>query len=226
MVDPINPLGAQFLHVVLGGPITVLVALDLALGCRSPVTGFVNYLFLLTWAITQLGLVSGGYQPRSLQLLWVVVLVSSEVLHLAAFNASNVFTFFISYEAVLIPLQLLISHWGSGVMRLRASILFFLYTYRGSAPMLVAVLYLSSFAVRDLSARASSFFAVCSSGPSVSALWLSFAVSFAVKTPLYPFFIWLLLAHAEAPAEGSIILAGVVLKLATFGVVAVLLGML
>ena len=92
--------------------------------------------------------------------------------------------------------------------------------------MTVAALYLASLAEALVITRAGVFFATCGSASMVLGLWLSFALSFGVKTPLFPFFTWLLFAHAEAPVEGSMILAGVVLKLATFGVTAILLGIL
>lgn len=131
---------------------------------------------------------SGGYQVKSLQVLWQSVLFSSEALHTIVFTADSVFTFFIAYEGVLIPLQLLISHWGSGVKRLRASILFFVYTYAGSVPMTVAALYLASLTEALVITRAGVFFATCGSASLVLGLWLSFALSFGVKTPLWPFF--------------------------------------
>lgn len=142
------------------------------------------------------------------------------------FSADNLFSFLVAYEAVLIPLQLLVAQWGSGSSRLRASVLFFMYTYTSSVPILISVLYLASFTLAGLSPQSAVFFVAYASWQEVTALWLSFALSFAVKTPLFPFFIWLLFAHAEAPVEGSMILAGVVLKLATFGVVAVLMNLL
>lgn len=92
--------------------------------------------------------------------------------------------------------------------------------------MMVSTLYLVAFAVVDTFLAASVVFVAEASWPEIVGLWVSFAVSFAVKTPLFPFFIWLLFAHAEAPVEGSIILAGVVLKLATFGITVILLGLL
>lgn len=159
-------------------------------------------------------------------MLWLGILGSSEGLHDAVFTSSGVFGFFTCYEAVLIPLQILIAYWGSGIKRLRASMLFFVYTYVGSVPMLVSTLHLAAFAIVDTFLAASVVLVIEASWHEMIGLWVSFALSFAVKTPLFPFFIWLLFAHAEAPAEGSMILAGVVLKLATFGVLLILLGLL
>jgi NADH-ubiquinone oxidoreductase chain 4 len=171
-------------------------------------------------------LLLAGYQAKSLHALWLGILVSNELIHYAAFTAGSLLGFFIAYEAVLIPLQILIAYWGSGVKRLRASLLFFLFTYASSAPMLISVIYLTSFYTPSSFTRAGSFFVACCSLQENMGLWLTFGLSFAAKTPLFPFFVWLLFAHAEAPVEGSMLLAGVVLKLATYGVVSVLLGIL
>lgn len=143
----------------------------------------------LTWLITHLCLFTQGYQSKSLSALWLGILLSNEVLHYAAFTAANLLGFFIAFEAVLIPLQALISYWGSGVKRLRASLLFFLYTYTSSTPMLVSVLYLTSFAVSSLFTQMSAFYVSCCSAHETMGLWVTFALSFAAKTPLFPFFV-------------------------------------
>jgi len=88
------------------------------------------------------------------------------------------------------------------------------------------VLYLTSFTNASELAQVGSFYVTACSLREGQGLWLAFALSFATKTPLFPFFIWLLFAHAEAPVEGSMLLAGVVLKLATYGVVTILMGLL
>lgn len=126
-------------------------------------TIFARYLTSLTWLVTQFSLLSGGYQTKSLQSLWHTVLFSNEALHAAAFTAEGLLTFFTSYEGVLIPLQLLISHWGSGIKRLRASVLFFVYTYAGSVPIMLAVFYLASLTEALVLARAATFFVASSS---------------------------------------------------------------
>lgn len=92
--------------------------------------------------------------------------------------------FFIAYEAVLIPLQALVAFWGSGSKRLRASLLFFLYTYSGSVPMLISVLFLASFGIQVVHVyNDTSHISVHTQGV-IYALWDAFALSFAVKTPL------------------------------------------
>jgi NADH-ubiquinone oxidoreductase chain 4 len=92
--------------------------------------------------------------------------------------------------------------------------------------MLLAVLFLASSTGEMIDGGSEALVSISLTQPFVSGLWLAFGVAFAVKTPLYPFLIWLIHAHAEAPLEGSVILAGVVLKLAIFGVSAILLGTL
>lgn len=148
-----GPFNALLAHTFLGGFILLGTALSL-----SDLGGFAPWLISLTWLITQFSLLTGGYQAKSLQLLWLGILGSSEGLHDAVFTSTSVFGFFTCYEAVLIPLQILISFWGSGIKRLRASILFFIYTYAGSAPMMVSTLYLVAFAAADTLLSASVVF--------------------------------------------------------------------
>jgi NADH:ubiquinone oxidoreductase subunit 4 (subunit M) len=153
-------------------------------------------------------------------------MVATEMAHLLVFFTSNLLTFFTAYETVLIPLMVIIGQGGSGAGRLRAALLFFIYTLAGSISILLAVLYLISSTGEILNCGSEALVSLTLTQSSASMLWVAFGVSFAVKTPLYPFLVWLIHAHAEAPLEGSIILAGVVLKLAIFGVSALLVGLL
>lgn len=153
-------------------------------------------------------------------------MVATEMAHLLVFFTSSLLTFFAAYETVLIPLMVIIGQGGSGAGRLRAALLFFIYTLVGSISILLAVLYLIGSTGEILNCGSEALVSLTLTQPSASILWVAFGVSFAVKTPLYPFLVWLIHAHAEAPLEGSIILAGVVLKLAIFGVSALLVGLL
>jgi len=153
-------------------------------------------------------------------------LLTTEVLHILVFFSASLLAFFIFYESVLIPLTLLIAQGGSGGGRLRAGILFFTYTLGGSAPILIATLFLVSDQGDIISLGIEAIVSLSLLVGEITGLWLAFGGSFAVKTPLYPFLVWLIHAHAEAPLEGSIILAGIVLKLAIFGVSAILLTLL
>jgi len=133
---------------------------------------------------------------------------------LGVFLAQDLFLFYIFWEFTLVPMYFLIGIWG-GARRVYASIKFFLYTMAASLLMLLAILYLGlsndTFAVPELIAGRATFAGV------QNWLFLGFAIAFAVKVPLFPFHSWLPDAHTEAPTAGSIILAGVLLKMGTYG---------
>jgi len=132
---------------------------------------------------------------------------------LGVFVALDLFLFYVFWEASLIPMALLIGRWG-GQRRVYAAVKFFLFTLAGSSLMLVAaiVLYLQG-GTSDLPALLSTPL------PAGLQLWLfaAFALAFAVKVPLFPFHTWLPAAHVEAPTAGSVILAGVLLKMGAYG---------
>ena len=138
---------------------------------------------------------------------------------MGTFVAQDLFLFYVFWEAMLIPMFLMIGIWG-GERRIYATIKFFLYTAFGSILMLAALIYLvlythgssgyMTFDLRHLSG---------SQLPLNTQLWLlsAFALSFAIKVPMFPLHTWLPDAHVEAPTAGSVILAGVLLKMGTYG---------
>lgn len=136
-----------------------------------------------------------------------------EVLMIGTFAAQDLFLFYMFFEAGLIPMYLIIGIWG-GANRIYASYKFFLYTLLGSVLMFIAMLYMSSAAgtsfIPDLMAY--DFPAHVQTW-----LWLAFFASFAVKMPMWPVHTWLPDAHVQAPTAGSVILAGVLLKLGGYG---------
>jgi len=131
------------------------------------------------------------------------------------FASLDLFVFYIFWEAVLIPMYFLIGIWG-GERRIYAAVKFFLYTLAGSLLMLVAILYLALSGPE----RTFDILALYQSGVAQDKqLWpfLFISLAFAIKVPLVPFHTWLPDAHVEAPTAGSIILAGVLLKMGTYG---------
>ena len=140
---------------------------------------------------------------------------------LGSFLALDLLLFFIFFEAILVPMYLLIGGWG-GERRVYAAVKFFLFTMAGSAFLLVSIIFLyatassvtgaGTFDVRVLEAISSGL-------PVATARWLflGFFVAFAVKVPLFPLHTWLPDAHTEAPTAGSVLLAGVLLKVGTYG---------
>jgi NADH-quinone oxidoreductase subunit M len=136
-----------------------------------------------------------------------------ETLMLGVFAAQDLFLFYIFFEAGLIPMYLIIGIWG-GARRIYASYKFFLYTLLGSVLMLIAMLWMVNQAgTTDIPTLMAHDFPV----KAQSWLWLAFFASFAVKMPMWPVHTWLPDAHVEAPTAGSVILAGVLLKLAGYG---------
>jgi NADH-quinone oxidoreductase subunit M len=145
-----------------------------------------------------------------------------EVGMLGVFLAQDLFLFYIFWEFTLVPMYFLIGIWG-GQRRMYAAIKFFLYTMAGSILMLLAILWLGinqgTFSVPDLMAMGGI--------PSNIQLWLfiAFAAAFAIKVPMWPLHSWLPDAHVEAPTAGSVILAGILLKLGTYGFLRFNLGL-
>jgi len=136
-----------------------------------------------------------------------------EALMLGAFAAQDLFLFYIFFEGGLIPMYLIIGIWG-GVERIKASYKFFLYTFFGSVLMLVAMIYMVSVAHTT---SIPALMAYNFRPEAQTWLFLAFFASFAVKLPMWPVHTWLPDAHVQAPTAGSVILAGVLLKLGGYG---------
>ncbi|HKX78817.1 MAG TPA: NADH-quinone oxidoreductase subunit M [Novosphingobium sp.] len=136
-----------------------------------------------------------------------------EVLMIGVFAAQDLFLFYIFFEAGLIPMYLIIGIWG-GDNRIYASYKFFLYTLLGSVLMLIAMLWMANEAgSTDIPTLMAYDFPV----QAQTWLWLAFLASFAVKMPMWPVHTWLPDAHVQAPTAGSVILAGVLLKMGGYG---------
>ncbi len=136
-----------------------------------------------------------------------------ELLMIGVFAAQDMFLFYIFFEAGLIPMYLIIGVWG-GDNRIYASYKFFLYTLLGSVLMLVAMLWMVNEAgTTDIPTLMQYDFAASAQ----TWLWLAFFASFAVKMPMWPVHTWLPDAHVQAPTAGSVILAGVLLKMGGYG---------
>jgi NADH-quinone oxidoreductase subunit M len=146
---------------------------------------------------------------------------------IGAFLATDLFLFFVFFEAVLIPMYFIIGIWGSE-RRVYAAFKFFIYTALGSALMLAGIIALAL--IHNAQAGAPSFDLADLMQLDISAgaerwLFAGFALAFAVKVPLFPLHTWLPDAHTEAPTAGSILLAGVLLKLGTYGLIRFNLGL-
>jgi NADH-quinone oxidoreductase subunit M len=144
---------------------------------------------------------------------YMIAFLVLETMMVGMFCAMDMFVFYIFFEAVLIPMFLIIGIWG-GPRRVYASFKFFLYTLLGSVLMLLAMLAMYNDAgTADIPALMKHTFS-----PGLQTwLWLAFFASFAVKVPMWPVHTWLPDAHVEAPTAGSVILAGVLLKFGGYG---------
>ncbi len=139
------------------------------------------------------------------------------------FLATDTFLFYVFWELILIPMYFIIGIWG-GKDRIYAAVKFFLYTLLGSLLMLVAILWLGFAAEAagiGFTTDLSKLNAIAPSIPTDVQFWLflAFALSFFIKVPLFPFHTWLPDAHVQAPTAGSVILAGVLLKMGTYGLI-------
>jgi NADH-quinone oxidoreductase subunit M len=148
-----------------------------------------------------------------------ICLLVLETAMIGAFVALDLFLFYVFWEAMLIPMYFMIGMWG-GERRVYATVKFFIYTMIGSLLMLVAILYVvhvHRVQTGTLSFDLPMLLETVLSGPQQWLLFLAFALAFAIKVPMFPFHTWLPDAHVEAPTPGSVILAGVLLKMGTYG---------
>nr|YP_010044453.1 NADH dehydrogenase subunit 4 [Trichosporon inkin]QPF23694.1 NADH dehydrogenase subunit 4 [Trichosporon inkin] len=183
--------------------------------------GISLYFVLLTTFITPICLVANWDNLKFGYKYYFIAFLLMETLLIGVFVVLDLMLFYIFLEAVLIPMFLVVGIWGGSITRIRASFLLFLYTLAGSLFMLLAIL------VIYYNVGSTDFTLISLSNinfDSQKILWLGFFLSFAIKTPLVPFHMWLPRAHAEAPLAGSILLAGLFLKLATYGFLRVLIN--
>src|SRR5512142_584067 len=190
--------------------------------CFLGVDGLSILLVLLTTLLTPVSILSTWTAVEDRVKDFMLFFLLLETGMIGVFVAQDLFLFYIFWEFTLVPMYFLIGIWG-GPRRIYAALKFFLYTMAGSILMLLAILWLGiaqgSFSVPDLMAKGGI-------DPRTQ-LWLfvAFAAAFAIKVPMWPLHSWLPDAHVEAPTAGSIILAGVLLKMGTYGFLRFNLGL-
>jgi len=178
------------------------------------VDGLSILLVLLTTFLTPISILSTWTAVEDRVKDFMIFFLLLEVGMIGVFLAQDLFLFYIFWEFTLVPMYFLIGIWG-GPRRMYAAVKFFLYTMAGSILMLLAILWLGiqqgSFQMPDLLAQ--------NNIPGNLQIWLflAFAAAFAIKVPMWPLHSWLPDAHVEAPTAGSVILAGVLLKMGTYG---------
>lgn len=186
------------------------------------IDGISLLLVALTTFLTPLALLASWDSVRDRVKGFVALMLLLEVGTLGVFVSLDLFLFYAFWEFMLIPMYFIIGVWG-GTERVYAAIKFFLFTMVGSLLMLVAIIWLGAYA----SAQPGGMFttdlvklmALAPGIPMQIQTWmfLAFALSFAIKVPIFPLHTWLPDAHVQAPTAGSVILAGVLLKMGTYG---------
>jgi len=178
--------------------------------------GVALLLFLLTTFLGPIVVLSSWKYIQERVKVYCIALLLLETAMLGTLAALDLVLFYVFWEAMLIPMYLLIGMWGSE-RRIYAAVKFFLFTFIGSVLMLLAIFWLWSNSGR----KSFDYLDLLNAGvvdPGTQRwLFLAFALAFAIKVPIWPLHTWLPDAHTEAPAAGSIILAGVMLKMGTFG---------
>ena len=185
------------------------------------VDGLSILLVLLTAFLTPISILSTWTAVEDRVKDFMIFFLLLEVGMMGVFLAQDLFMFYIFWEFTLVPMYFLIGLWG-GPRRIYAAVKFFLYTMAGSILMLVAILFLGvktgTFNVPDMLAALPGLYSSGMINPQTQMLlFVAFAAAFAIKVPMWPLHSWLPDAHVEAPTAGSVILAGVLLKMGTYG---------
>lgn len=181
------------------------------------------YFILITTFLTPIAILASFESINKNVKLFIVSMLLLESFQIALFAVLDLFLFYVFFESILPILFVLIIVYGSGNNRVRAAFYLFLYTLAGSLPMLLAILTIySNLGTTDFTVISLTEISLSSQ----KLLWIAFFIAFAVKTPLYPFHGWLPLAHTDAPVGCSILLAGTVLKLSTYGILRILINFL
>jgi len=187
------------------------------------VDGISLLLVLLTTFLTPLTLLSTWSSIENNLKMFTFSILFLEAGMLGVFLSLDIFLFYVFWEAMLIPMYFIIGIWG-GERRIYASIKFFIFTMAGSLLMLVAIIWLAVYASQLTGKFTTNLLELYKIAPTITQQiqgWMfgAFFLSFAIKVPLFPLHTWLPDAHVEAPTAGSVILAGVLLKMGTYGLV-------
>jgi len=180
------------------------------------VDGISLFFVILTTLLVPLCILASWDSVKIYMKEYMIAFLVMESLLIIVFTILDLILFYVFFEAILIPMFLIIGVWGSRERRIRAAYMLFFYTLIGSVLMLLAILAIYAI-------TGTTDYQILLTTPFDESLqkvfWIAFFASFAVKVPIVPVHIWLPEAHVEAPTAGSVILAGVLLKLGSYGLI-------
>lgn len=198
------------------------------------VDGISLWLVLLTTLLMPIAILSSWTAIRKRELSYYMFLLLLASAMVGVFVSLDLLLFYLFFEASLVPMFFLIGIWG-GERRVYAAVKFFIYTAVGSLLMLVGIIALYYLYAQQLGAGTFDYVSILTalqdgrlvipSRPTEALLFAAFAIAFCIKVPLWPFHTWLPDAHTEAPTAGSVLLAGVLLKMGTYGLLRFNLGL-
>jgi NADH-quinone oxidoreductase subunit M len=210
-----NP-GMQFVEKVAWIP-------SLDISYHLGIDGISLLLVVLTTFLTPIALLASWDSITQRLKGFVALMLLLEFGTLGVFLSLDMFLFYLFWEFMLIPMYFVIGIWG-GAERVYAAVKFFLFTMAGSLLMLVAIIWLGVYAGKTAGGFTTDLMKLTAIAPTIpfavqSWMFLAFTLSFAIKVPIFPLHTWLPDAHVQAPTAGSVILAGVLLKMGTYGLV-------
>ncbi|MFA6233404.1 MAG: NADH-quinone oxidoreductase subunit M [Bacteroidota bacterium] len=214
--DPTNP-AMQFLEKVSWIP-------SLNVSYHIGLDGISMLLVLLTTFLTPIVLISSWKSIAKQVAPYVALMLVLETAMIGVFSSLDTFLFYVFWELILIPMYFIIGIWG-GKERVYATVKFFIYTMVGSLLMLIAIIWLGHYASTlpggTFTTDITQLFDIAPTIPLNIQNWMfaAFALSFLIKVPAFPLHTWLPDAHVQAPTGGSVILAGVLLKMGTYGLI-------